>query len=80
MGELNCLRCQYRHEDTGNCTAVGGFCTAVPAARCTLLQEYLDTGKTPEEIKRMIEDDGLSNPKPEHFCSYGKRKVSNGLR
>lgn len=48
MGNVNCLRCRFRHEDNGNCTAVGGFCTAVPAAHCPLLRQYLDTGMTPE--------------------------------
>lgn len=50
MGNVNCLRCRFRHEDNGNCTEVGGFCTAVPAANCPLLREYLDTELTPEEI------------------------------
>ena len=50
MENVNCLRCRVRHEDNGNCTAVGGFCTAVPAAHCPLLREYLDTELTPEEI------------------------------
>ena len=50
MKNVNCLRCRFRHEDNGNCTAVGGFCTAVPAAHCPLLREYLDTGLEPEEI------------------------------
>nr|DAG08203.1 MAG TPA: hypothetical protein [Caudoviricetes sp.] len=50
MGNVNCLRCHFRHEDNGNCTAVGGFCTAVSAAHCPLLREYLDTELTPEEI------------------------------
>ena len=27
------------HPDNGNCTAVGGFCTAVPAANCPLIPE-----------------------------------------
>lgn len=53
MGNVNCLRCHFRHEDNGNCTAVGGFCTAVPAAYCPLLCQYLDSGMTPEETKRM---------------------------
>ena len=52
MENLNCLRCRFRHEDNGNCTAIGGFCTAVPAAHCQLLREYLDTGLTPEKIER----------------------------
>ena len=58
MENVNCLRCRFRHEDNGNCTAVGGFCTAVPAAHCPLLREYLDTELTPEEILDMVQDDG----------------------
>lgn len=50
MEKNNCLRCNFRHKDNGNCTAVGGFCTAVLAAHCPLLRQYLDTGLTPEEI------------------------------
>lgn len=50
MEKNNCLRCNFRHKDNGNCTAVGGFCTAVPAAHCPLLRQYLDTGLTPEEV------------------------------
>ena len=50
MKNVNCLRCRFRHEDNGNCTAVGGFCTAVAAAHCPLLRQYLDTGLTPEEV------------------------------
>ena len=50
MANVNCLRCRFRHEDNGNCTAVGGFCTAVQAAHCPLLREYLDTELMPEEI------------------------------
>ena len=51
MEGVNCLRCNFRHSDNGNCTAVGGFCTAVPASHCLLLKEYLDTGLTPELVK-----------------------------
>ena len=51
METLNCMRCKYRHEDNGNCTAAGGFCTAVPAAYCPLLRQYLDTGMTPEQCE-----------------------------
>ncbi len=50
---LNCLRCNFRHKDNGNCTAVGGFCTAVPAAHCPLLRQYLDTGLTPQDVISM---------------------------
>ena len=52
MENVNCLRCHFRHEDNGNCTAVGGFCTAVQAAHCPLLREYLDTGLEPAEVER----------------------------
>lgn len=53
MGTVNCLRCNFRHADNGNCTAVGGFCTAVTAAHCPLLQRFLDIGLTPDEIVKM---------------------------
>ena len=58
MENVNCLRCHFRHEDNGNCTAVGGFCTAVEAAHCPLLREYLDTGLMPEEVlpKKMADE------------------------
>lgn len=54
MGNVNCLRCRFRHEDNGNCTSVGGFCTAVPAAHCPLLRQYLDTGMTPEAFQSFV--------------------------
>lgn len=65
MEQLNCLRCAYRHEDNGNCMAVGGFCTAVPAAHCRLLQEYLGTGLTPENCAeyRKLEDEIIASGK-----------------
>ena len=47
---VNCKRCEYMDADNGNCTAVGGFCTAVPAAHCPLLQEYMDAWLTPAEV------------------------------
>lgn len=55
METVNCLRCDFRHKDNGNCTAVGGFCTAVPAAHCPMLQKYLDTGLTPELVQETAE-------------------------
>lgn len=54
MENVNCLRCRFRHEDNGNCTAVGGFCTAVPAAHCPLLRQYLDTGMTPKAFQSYV--------------------------
>lgn len=35
----NCIGCHHVHPDNGNCIAVGGFCTAVPAAHCPLIPE-----------------------------------------
>lgn len=52
MRNVNYPRCRFRHEDNGNCIAVGGFCTAVPSGHCPLLRQYLDTGMTPEEVER----------------------------
>lgn len=49
MGNINCLQCKFRHPDNGNCMEVGGFCTAVQAAHCPLLRQYLGTGLTPEQ-------------------------------
>lgn len=49
MEAVNCLRCECKDADNGNCTAAGGFCTAVPAAYCPLLRQYLGTGMTPEQ-------------------------------
>ena len=70
MEKINCLRCNFRHTDNGNCTAVGGFCTAVTAAHCPLLREYLDTGLEPEAVetvklalaaKHMVDLETLNN-------------------
>lgn len=54
MGNVNCLRCHFRHEDNGTCVAVNRFCTAVPAAHCPLLRQYLDTGMTPEAFQSFV--------------------------
>lgn len=49
MENINCLQCKFRHPDNGNCMEAGGFCTAVQAAHCPLLRQYLGTGLTPEQ-------------------------------
>lgn len=51
MNSVNCICCDFRHKDNGNCTAVGGFCTAVAAAHCQMLRQYLDTGLTPDQCE-----------------------------
>lgn len=56
MKPVNCLRCDFCHKDNGNCTAVGGFCTAVPAAHCPMLRGYLDTGLEPDEVTALQKD------------------------
>lgn len=38
----NCVNCEHMHKDNFNCTAVGGFCTAVPAAHCPKLKELME--------------------------------------
>ena len=55
METVNCIRCDFRHKDNENCTAVGGFCTAVAAAHCPMLRKYLDTGLTPELVQETAE-------------------------
>lgn len=47
---LNCLKCHHRHQDNGNCTAVGGFCTAVPAAHCPLIPELIARAEVAEAM------------------------------
>lgn len=42
METVNCMQCDYRHKNNGNCTSV-------PAAYCPMLRAYLNTGLTPEE-------------------------------
>lgn len=54
METVNCMQYDCRNKDNGNCTAVGGFCTAVPAARCPMLRAYLNTGCTPEECANAV--------------------------
>lgn len=69
METVNCIRCDFRHKDNGNCTAVGGFCTAVPAAHCPMLRAYLDTELTPKlaqetaEFAIWIHENGLEKIK-----------------
>lgn len=69
METINCMRCDFRHKDNGNCTAVGGFCTAVTAAHCPMLRAYLDTGLTPKlaqetaEFAIWIHENGLEKIK-----------------
>ena len=49
----NCIGCHHIHPDNGNCTAVGGFCTAVPAAHCPLIPELR---AELEQVKRELDE------------------------
>lgn len=60
METNNCASCTYFHSGNGNCTAVGGFCTAVPAAKCPLLAEYLKTGLMPNDVLDLIGAHGMA--------------------
>lgn len=54
--ELNCIKCHYIHPENGNCTAVGGFYTAVPATYCPLIPELLARAEAAEtRCKRLDE-------------------------
>ena len=50
----NCIGCHHIHPDNGNCTAVGGFCTAVPAAQCPMIPELrAENEKLRAELERV---------------------------
>ena len=52
----NCIGCPHIHPDNGNCTAVGGFCTAVPAAHCPLIPELrAENEKLRAELKSKVD-------------------------
>lgn len=44
----NCIMCDSMHEN-GNCTEVGGFCTAVPAAHCPLIPRLITRAEKAEK-------------------------------
>ena len=54
---MNCLKCHYRHPDNGNCTAVGGFCTSVPAAYCPMIPELLARAEKAERERNTAVED-----------------------
>lgn len=81
---INCLKCHHRHPQNGNCTAIGGFCTAVPAAYCALIPELIERAEAAEsradkaEIKlAAYEQTGLE---PEAvLCATDMAKVACAL-
>lgn len=64
----NCIGCPYIHPDNGNCTAVGGFCTAVPAAHCPLIPELR------VELEQMA---ACVYYKQGGLCRYGEEDPAN---
>lgn len=73
--KLNCIGCHHMHPDNGNCTAAGGFCTAVPASYCPLIPELraenekLRAGL--ERVKKLYESE------KEDFIDYACSGVPN---
>ena len=51
----NCVNCEHMYKDNFNCTAVGGFCTAVPAAHCPKLKELME--KEAASQSKEVKDD-----------------------
>lgn len=82
--KLNCLMCDSMHPDNGNCTEVGGFCTAVPAAHCPLIPRLMEENdrmknvlkatETREEKYKAFFDDVAGKPNcntcADQECSY----------
>lgn len=51
----NCVNCEHIHRDNFNCTAVGGFSTAVPAAHCPKLKELMEK-EAASQVKEVKDD------------------------
>lgn len=50
----NCILCDSMHE-SGNCTEVGGFCTAVPAAHCPMIPRLRDRAEAAEAAQATLQ-------------------------
>ena len=53
--KINCLLCESMHPDNGNCTEVGGFCTAVPAAHCPLIPRLMEEADRLKDLLKETE-------------------------
>lgn len=72
----NCLMCESMHTDNGNCTEVGGFCTAVPAAHCPLIPRLMEEADHLKDLLKEAEarrDEYFNHLKGLCFCC-GHRK------
>ena len=73
----NCIGCHHIHPDNGNCTAVGGFCTAVPAAHCPLIPELradlarvtAERDAAVEELENYMVQDVVEGNEPCGICA-----------
>ena len=78
--KVNCAGCDWMHQDNGNCTAVGGFCTAVPAAHCPLIpklrkqlgQAKMDMADALRDLLTVCEkpDPAIRLRKAEKWCQW----------
>ena len=65
----NCIGCHHIHPDNGNCTAVGGFCTAVPAANCPLIPELrAENEKMRAELEQVKAERDAAVESIQHEC------------
>ena len=70
----NCIGCPYIHPDNGNCTAVGGFFTAVPAAHCPLIPELrAENEKLRAELEQVKRDRDAARSDIETALAYGMK-------
>ena len=87
----NCIGCPHIHPDNGNCTAVGGFCTAVPAAHCPLIPElWAENEKLRAELEQVkwerdaavsdLETIMAYNSDTCQFCKNGQCYVRGGTK
>ena len=68
----NCIGCHHIHPDNGNCTAVGGFCTAVPAANCPLIPELrAENEKLRAELEQVKQESDAAVSDMETIMAYG---------
>ena len=77
--KVNCIGCDWIHQDNGNCTAVGGFCTAVPAAYCPLIPKLISRAEAAEARAEKAEgerDAAISDLKLCAVCYTCKKEVT----
>ena len=76
----NCAGCDSMHHDNGNCTAVGGFCTAVPAAHCPLIPKLrAENAQLRRERDAAVADFETVCKETEDYrcCSFCKKQFTN---